>query len=113
MVGGIVQYQDQALARIVPQRQLLQEGDESLAVLLMVDAPGNLTVAPVVSPEDVDIFRRSRCRNELALAAFLPAAAQRRVDAHGRFVHKEEFDGRDGMKRGVFFSQSSTSLATA
>ena len=87
--------------------------DKNFAILLSVNAPGNFAMTPVVSPEDMDVFRGARRGNGLALPAFLPAAAQRRVQTYGRFVHKEEFDGRDGMKRGVFFNHASASLATA
>lgn len=112
VVGGIVHHQDEMLAWIF-LKQMLNKGDEGIAVFATGGGVGDPRTAPVVAPKDMQVLWCAGCRNELALAAFHPAAPQRWVQAHGCFVHKEEFGLGNRVKRDVFFNQSSTCSAVS
>jgi len=112
VVGGIVHHQDQMLTGIVLQ-QMLDKGDEGVAVFALGGGVSDPRAAPVVGPKDMQELWCTGCRNEFALAAFHPAAAQWRMQAHGCFVHKEEFGLGNRIKRDVFFNHSMTCSAVS
>lgn len=107
VVGRVVHHDHQLLARVFGQ-QMLEESDERFTVLAAGGGVRHLQIAPVVGPEDVQMLRRSRCRDERTLTALHPAAPQGRMQAHRRFVHKEELGFGDGVERDVFFSHAVT-----
>lgn len=107
MIGGVVQNKNELEARMQTQ-QPVEESDESIAVLVLGGAVGNLPVAPVVGAEDMEVLGRTGSGNELAFAALGPATPQRRMEAYGRFVHKEKLGFCEWVEGDGFFSHSST-----
>jgi len=104
VVGSIVHHQDQALVRIDGEGQVFQKGNEGLAILLEDVEPGQMTTVPVIGAQDMAVQRYAGSRDELALTAFHPAAAQRRMQTQGRFVQEEELESGAGTVGHVFLT---------
>ncbi len=79
VIRGIVQHQHEALVGIDGEGKMFQESDESFAVFVAVLSPGDLSSAPVVSTKEMGVQRCTGRENALALPAFRPTAAQRRM----------------------------------
>jgi len=107
MVRRIVHHQNEMLVRIVLQ-QLLQELHKGIAVFVGSRQVTDPFAVPVVAAEDMQILWATGSRDQFAFRATHPTAAQRRMQTHGRFVHKEEFGVGNGVKGDVFFNQSMT-----
>lgn len=112
VVGSVVHHQNEMLTWIGVQ-EVFEKSDKGITIFVgsgeMTDLPG----VPVVSAKNMEILRATRSGNELTLATAHPAAAQNRMQAYGRFVHKEEFGFGDGVKGDVFFNQSITCAAVS
>lgn len=113
VVGRIVQDQDQLVGRIAGEQQVFEEGNEGVGVFVGGDEMAHLSGLPVERRKDMAVSRCAGSGNAFTLTAFHPAAPQGRVQAQGRFVHKEELEGFVSGFDGVFFNQSSSSLAAA
>lgn len=105
VVGSIVHNQDKLLVGIFAQ-DMLQKGNEAIAVLASGGDIGHKASGPIISTKDVKMLRHTSARNEFTLTAFHPAASQRRMQTYGCFVHKEELGFAAGVEGDVFLSQS-------
>lgn len=111
-VGCVIHDQNQVLAR-VDVNQVFEKGAERLAVLVSGGERLDGAGMPVVRAKDVQKVRAARRGDEGALSAPCPAAAQRWVQTHCRFAHKEEFGRGDGLEWAVFLSQSTICAAVS
>ena len=112
VVGGIIHDENQSLARVGGD-QMFEKVNEGFAVLAWGGERIDKARMPVVGAKDVQIVWAAWGGNKRALSAACPAAAQRRMQAHGRFVHKEELGLGDGVEGDVFFNQSNTWAAVS
>lgn len=111
VIGSIVHDQNDLLLSGYGLHNVFQKLDEAVTVLAPMSLIQNVACLPVAGAEDVNELRCAGCGNALALPTFHPAAAQKRMETQSRFVHKEEDEGV--VVAGLFFSQSSNSVATA
>ena len=107
VVRGVIHDQNEMLTRIVFE-QMLKKSDEGITILVKRGEVTHPSTVPVVAPKDMQILRTARRGDQFPLCPFHPTAPQRRMQAHGRFVHKEEFGVGNGVKGDVFFNQSIT-----
>jgi len=107
MVRSIVHNQNEMLVRIVLE-YLLQELHKGIAVFVGSSQVTDPPAVPVVAAEDMQILRTPGSGDQFTFSATPPTATQRRMQTHGRFVHKEEFGVGNGVKGDVFFNQSMT-----
>lgn len=112
VVGSIIHDEKETLAR-VGGKKMFEKLDEGFAVLAWGGERIDKARMPVVGAKDVQIVWAAWGGNKRALSAACPAAAQRRMQAHGCFVHKEELGLGDGVEGGVFFNQSNTWAAVS
>jgi hypothetical protein len=108
MVGGIVHDQNEFLVGIFGQ-DVFEKSDKAIGVFAPGGGIGDKACRPVVSAKDVQMLKRTSTGNRLALTPFHPAAAQGRMQAQGRFVHKEELGFGGTVEGDVFLSQSKIS----
>ncbi len=95
VVGGIVHDQDEhPLGRL--RHQVFDESHEAFTVLVRSGGVTDLTAVPVVAAKHVQSQRTARRWNARPQAFAHPATAQRRMQAYGRFVHKDELGFGNG-----------------
>ena len=111
VVRSIIHDDDDLYIRIHFEHEQLHEFDETVTVFAIFGLVPDRAIAPVVSTKGMRVTWRPRRSNGFALAAFHPAASQDGMQAHARFVHKEEDEGILG--EGLFFNQSRKSSAAA
>lgn len=94
VVRSTIQNQDEATGWVLFDLQVLQKGNESFAVLPLGNHPFDVVVDPVIGAKNVAALFLLICwqRDALLLTHFHPACSQDRVQAQGRFVHKEELE---------------------
>lgn len=94
VVRSAIQNQDEATGWVLLDQQILQKDDESFAVLPLGNHPVDVVVDPIIGAKNVAalFLLISRQRDAFLLTHFHPACSQDRVQAHGRFVHKEELE---------------------
>ena len=92
VVRSTIQNQDEATGWVLFDQQVLQKGNESFAVLPLGNHPFDVVVDPVIGAKNMAALFLLICwqRDALLLTHFHPACSQDRVQAQGRFVHKEE-----------------------
>ena len=107
MKRSSVHHQDNLLRRVAADEEVVQEVDEMLTVLAFGQGPTDLVGPPIVGAEDMDVLLVlvGWDRDPLLLAHFHPASSQNRLQAHGRFVNKEELDF---VSLDPFFSSSNS-----
>lgn len=93
MVRGIVHNQDQRGRRILMNQQMLQKGDESIAVLNCCHLPTDRPCLPIkCAYHMLKPLRPTTGGQAPLLPPFHPTLSYRKVQAHGCFVHKEKLE---------------------
>lgn len=111
MVGGVVQHQNHATARIASEQQVFQKFNKRLTVFHRYYRVADLLSSPVQRP--YHMMKRlwaGSSRQALLLAAPHPTFTQRGVQVHRRFIHKDECKI---PVFGVFFNPSKTVAASS
>ena len=107
MVRSVVHDQNEMLTRIVLP-QMFKESHKGIAVFMGSGQITDPPAVPVVTAEDMQILGATGSRDQFTFRTTHPTATQRRMQTHGRFVHKDEFGVGNGVKGDVFFNQSIT-----
>jgi hypothetical protein len=110
MIAGIVHHQNDPSSRVALHQQFFQKADEGRAVFPLSTGPGDRILAPVVGTKDMPVLFAARPGrwNTLLLPNLHPTSPQGRIQAQGRFVHKEE---PEIVSEDLFFNSSSASAA--
>src|SRR5574337_590885 len=90
MDRSIVKNQYNASGGIAFHQQVLKEADKGEAGLVFSRCPSHAFILPIDGPKDMLGLLSARRRNGHLLPPPHPAFMQGRVQAHGRFIHKEK-----------------------
>ncbi len=111
IVRSVIHHQNHSTCRVLLYQQLLKKADERGTVLCYRCRPGDRIFQSVVAAKDMSLllFTWLGGRNAPLLSNLHPTSSQRRIQCHGRLVHKDELEI---VSKDLLFNPSSTSTAS-